>query len=80
MLERLQIAHPESLATQLALLIEGAIATAVIRRDPKVARAAGDAARVLLAAAAAGSPDALATSTTSDRGSTRLSAALRMLE
>jgi AcrR family transcriptional regulator len=80
MLERLQIAHPESLATQLALLIEGAIATAVIRRDPKVARAAGDAARVLLAAAAAGSPDALATSTTSDRGSTRRSAALRMLE
>ena len=85
LLERLQIAHPESLAMQLMLLIDGAIAAAVIRRDPKVARAAGDAARVLLAAAAVGSSDALATSKqslkrTSDRGSTRRNATLRMLE
>src|SRR6201984_983721 len=76
MLERLQIAHPESLAMQLTRLVDGAIAAAVIRRDPKVARAARDAARVLLAAAAVGSPDALARSKqslkrTSDRGSTR---------
>jgi AcrR family transcriptional regulator len=85
MLERLQIAHPESLAMQLTLLVDGAIAAAVIRRDPKVARAARDAARVLLAAAAVGSSDALATSKqslkrTSDRGSTRRNATLRMLE
>jgi AcrR family transcriptional regulator len=85
MLERLQIAHPERLAMQLTLLVDGAIAAAVIRRDPKVARAARDAARVLLAAAAVGSPDALARSKqslkrTSDRGSTRRNATLRMLE
>jgi AcrR family transcriptional regulator len=85
MLERLQIAHPERLAMQLTLLVDGAIAAAVIRRDPKVARAARDAARILLAAAAVGSPDALATSKqslkrTSDRGSTRRNATLRMLE
>jgi AcrR family transcriptional regulator len=84
MLERLQIAHPERLAMQLTLLVDGAIAAAVIRRDPKVARAARDAARVLLAAAAVGSSDALATSKqslkrTSDRGSTRRNATLRML-
>jgi AcrR family transcriptional regulator len=51
LLDRLQIAHPESLAMQLMLLIDGATAAAVIRRDPKLARAARDAARVLLAAA-----------------------------
>ena len=85
MLERLQIAHPERLAMQLTLLVDGAIAAAVIRRDPKVARAARDAARVLLAAAAVGSPDALARSKqslkrTSDRRSTRRNATLRMFE
>ena len=84
-LERLQIAHPESLAMQLMLLIDGAIAAAVIRRDPKVARAARDAARVLLAAAAVGSPDVSATTEqslkrTTDRGTTRRDATLRMLE
>jgi hypothetical protein len=61
LLERLQIAHPESLAMQLMLLIDGAIAAAVIRRDPRVARAAGDAARVLLTAAV-GSPHVALTS------------------
>jgi hypothetical protein len=47
---------------QLMLLIDGATAAAVIRRDPKVARAARDAARVLLAAAGVDSPDVSATS------------------
>jgi AcrR family transcriptional regulator len=84
-LERLQIAHPESLAMQLMLLIDGAIAAAVIRRDPKVARAARDAARVLLAAAGVDSPDVSATSEqslkrTSDRGSTGRNATMRMFE
>jgi AcrR family transcriptional regulator len=85
MLERLQIALPESLAMQLMLLIDGAIAAAVIRKDPKVARAAGDAARVLLAAAVVGSRDVSATkeqslNRTTDRGATRRNATLRMLE
>jgi AcrR family transcriptional regulator len=62
LLDRLQIPHPESLAMQLMLLIDGATAAAVIRRDPKVARAARDAARVLLAAAGVDSPDVSATS------------------
>jgi len=57
LLDRLQIAHPESLAVQLMLLIDGATAAAVIRRDPKLARAARDAARVLLAAAGVDSND-----------------------
>jgi AcrR family transcriptional regulator len=84
LLERLQIAHPESLAMQLMLLIDGAIAAAVVRRDPKVARAAGDAARVLLAAAA-GSPHVSATSEqslkrTTDRRATRRNATMPMFE
>jgi AcrR family transcriptional regulator len=85
LLERLQIPHPESLAIQIMLLIDGAIAAAVIRRDPKVARAARDAARVLLAAAAVDSPDVSATSEqslkrTTNRGSTKRTATMRMLE
>ncbi|MGY3591396.1 AcrR family transcriptional regulator [Bradyrhizobium sp. USDA 4341] len=85
LLGRLQIAHPERLATQLMLLIDGAIAATVIRRDPTVARAAWDAARVLLAAAAVDSPDVLATSEqslkrTTDRRSARRNATLRMFE
>jgi AcrR family transcriptional regulator len=50
LLGRMEIADPESLATQLMLLLDGAIAAMLIRRDPKMARAARDAARVLLAA------------------------------
>jgi AcrR family transcriptional regulator len=56
LLGRLQIADPESLAMQLMLLIDGTIAAAVVRRDPRVARAARDATRVLLAAAGVDSP------------------------
>jgi AcrR family transcriptional regulator len=39
----------EQLATQLALLVDGAIAMAMVRGDPSMARAAASAARVLLA-------------------------------
>jgi hypothetical protein len=35
-------------ATQLQLLVDGAIATDLVRNDPSIARAARDAARVLL--------------------------------
>jgi AcrR family transcriptional regulator len=39
----------DQLATQLALLVDGAIAMAMVRDDPSMARAAASAARVLLA-------------------------------
>jgi AcrR family transcriptional regulator len=85
LLGRLQIAHPESLAMQLMLLIDGAIAAAVVRRDPKVVRAARDATRVLLAAAGVDSPQVSAKPEQSlkrrtGRCSTRRSATMRMLE
>ena len=39
----------DALATQLAMLVDGAIAMAMVREDPAMARAAASAARVLLA-------------------------------
>ncbi|HEX2567493.1 MAG TPA: helix-turn-helix domain-containing protein [Burkholderiales bacterium] len=48
LLERLQVKDPEALATQIQLLAEGAIATALVRGDPAAARAARDAAAVLI--------------------------------
>lgn len=50
-LTRLGVPNPDGLATQLALLVDGAIAGALVRGDPAMARAAKDAARTLLAAA-----------------------------
>ena len=50
-LVRLGVAGPEPLATQLQLLVDGAIAAMIVRGDPAVARAARDAADVLLKAA-----------------------------
>ncbi len=60
LLSRLEIANPESLAMQLMLLVDGAIAAAVVRRDPKMACVAREAARVLLLAAGVDSPAVLA--------------------
>jgi AcrR family transcriptional regulator len=51
LLARLDVADPDSLATQLMLLVDGAIAAALVRGEPQVARAARQAACVLLAAA-----------------------------
>jgi AcrR family transcriptional regulator len=51
LLARLSVADPEGLATQLALLVDGAIAGALVRGDATMASAAREAARVLLAAA-----------------------------
>lgn len=42
---------PEGLATQLILLVDGSIAQDLVRDDPAMARAAKDAAKVLLAGA-----------------------------
>ena len=51
LLARLAVDDPDTLALQLQILADGAIAAALVRGDPKVAIAAGDAARVLLKAA-----------------------------
>ena len=56
-LARLRIAQPEELATQLMLLVDGAIAAAIVRGDPKMARAARIAAVTLLRAGGADIPD-----------------------
>jgi AcrR family transcriptional regulator len=51
LLRRLDVADPEGLSMQLMLLVDGAIAAALVRGEPRMARAAREAARVLLAAA-----------------------------
>jgi AcrR family transcriptional regulator len=51
LLTRLNATDADGLATQLAILIEGAISAALVRRDPALARAAKTAAMVLMAAA-----------------------------
>jgi AcrR family transcriptional regulator len=49
LLHQLGVTDPEALATQLALLVDGSIAQDLVRNDPAMARAAKQAARVLLA-------------------------------
>src|SRR6266705_1664462 len=51
LLARLAAKHPDALATQLQILFEGALAAALVRGDPALARSARDAAEVLLDAA-----------------------------
>jgi AcrR family transcriptional regulator len=53
LLGRAGVADPDSLSLQLMLLVDGAIAAVLVRKDPTVARAAREAARVLMAAAGA---------------------------
>ena len=48
LLMQLEVADANGLATQLQLLVDGAIATDLVRKVPSAARAAKDAARVLL--------------------------------
>ena len=52
------VADPDGLATQVAILVEGAIIAALIRDDPRMARAAKAAARILLIAGGVPDPDA----------------------
>jgi AcrR family transcriptional regulator len=54
LLERGGAADPEGLSLQLLLLVDGAIAAMLVRKDPTVAHAAKAAARVLLRAAGLG--------------------------
>jgi AcrR family transcriptional regulator len=56
LLEQINVPDADGLATQLAILIEGAIASALVRGDPKIARSAKQAARVLLAASGVPQP------------------------
>jgi AcrR family transcriptional regulator len=51
LLIQLGVNDPEALATQLALLVDGSIAQDLVRNDPAMARAAKEAARVLLRSA-----------------------------
>ncbi|MFO1108367.1 MAG: TetR/AcrR family transcriptional regulator [Bradyrhizobium sp.] len=48
LLDQLGVADAEALATQLAVLVDGCIAQDLVRNDPSMARAAKEAARVLL--------------------------------
>jgi hypothetical protein len=48
LLKQLAVADAEGLATQLALLVDGSIAQNLVRDDPTMARAAREAAKVLL--------------------------------
>lgn len=49
LLKQIGVADAEALATQLALLVDGSIAQDLVRNDPAMARAARQAAAVLLA-------------------------------
>jgi AcrR family transcriptional regulator len=53
LLVRLAVGDPDGLATQLAILVDGAITAHLVRGDPAMARAAREAARVLVAKAVA---------------------------
>jgi AcrR family transcriptional regulator len=48
LLMQLEVADADALATQLVLLVDGSIAQDLVRNDPSMARAAKEAARVLL--------------------------------
>jgi AcrR family transcriptional regulator len=48
LLKQLDVANADDLATQLTLLVDGSIAQDLVRDDPSMARAAKEAARVLL--------------------------------
>jgi AcrR family transcriptional regulator len=54
LLVQIGVSDPEGLATQLVLLVDGAIAQDLVRDDPTMARAAKQAAKVILANAGVG--------------------------
>ncbi len=51
LLVRAGVKDPDALSIQLQILVDGAIATALVRNDPAIARSARAAAEVLLDAA-----------------------------
>jgi AcrR family transcriptional regulator len=60
-LAQANVSDPDALATQIAILVEGAIIAALVRDDPRMAGAAKAAARVLLLAAGVPEHEAPAT-------------------
>ncbi len=48
LLTQIGVADPDGLATQLVLLVDGSIAQDLVRDDPRMARAAKQAAKALL--------------------------------
>jgi AcrR family transcriptional regulator len=71
LLARLGIADADGLATQLTLLVDGSIAQDLVRDDPSMARAAKQAARVLLRNAGVQVDDSQPPSSARKRSSTR---------
>jgi AcrR family transcriptional regulator len=67
LLAQIGVADPEGLATQLVLLVDGSIAQDLVRDDPAMARAAKEAAKVLLAGAGVRFDDAPARSQSKNR-------------
>ncbi|MCW5734944.1 MAG: TetR/AcrR family transcriptional regulator [Enhydrobacter sp.] len=66
LLVRAGVHDPDGLSLQLLLLVDGAIAAALVRKDATVARAARSAARVLLEAAGAAMPEIESRGSTKD--------------
>lgn len=58
LLARLRVRDPDALASQLQILVEGALITALVRGDPAAARSARSAAETLLRAAIRRAPRA----------------------
>jgi len=70
-LTQLKVADPDGLATQVAILVEGAIIAALVRGDSRMAGAAKAAARVLLTAAGVHDPEGEAPQPVRRTGRTR---------
>jgi AcrR family transcriptional regulator len=67
LLVQIGVADPEGLATQLLLLVDGSIAQDLVRDDPAMARAAKEAAKMLLSGAGVKLDDPASASRRKDR-------------
>jgi AcrR family transcriptional regulator len=67
LLVQIGVADPEALATQLVLLVDGSIAQDLVRDDPAMARAAKEAAKMLLSGAGVKFADPIFASQKKDR-------------
>jgi AcrR family transcriptional regulator len=76
LLIKLKVANADGLATQLTLLVDGSIAQDLVRNDPSMARAAKQAARVLLENAGVEVGDHVPSSSPRKRGPIRRGGAM----
>jgi AcrR family transcriptional regulator len=76
LLIKLKVANADDLATQLTLLVDGSIAQDLVRNDPSMARAAKQAARVLLENAGVEVGDHVPSSSPRKRGPIRRGGAM----